>query len=291
MYPSQLPSARFSTSRQTLLVPQDCSANPLGRRTAASANRHRELLDNLQRFRAQSYLQDGAIHPSEVTADGRHEQPADRESWHLLTHNDEGELVACARYHPLKNPSFPATTAARSPLAHSSLWRRKLQTAVEHSIEAAAARRASFAELGGWCVAPQARHTPVALHSVLYMFALGEVLGGTIGLSTATRRHASASILQRLGARQIALPCGEILPAYFDPRFNCDMELLVFDSLRPAPRYAAKIAALRDHIETQIPVLAPDSPSPTTSTLANLLHSLQSEGSSPFDWSPAGQGA
>lgn len=224
---------------------------------------HSELIGDVQRFRGKAYLADGAIRLDHLTSDGRHVQPMDKDSWHLVTRNDEGAVISCARYHSPKEPRFESTTAAQSALARSPEWRTKVARVVEESIRRANERGALFAELGGWCVADDSRNTRHALQSVLYMFALGEILGGTIGLSTATTRHSSSSILQRLGAQKAALN-GEVLPSYFDPRFDCEMELLQFDSLRPAPKYVRQVAEYRTMIKADMRVICAAPPLPTS---------------------------
>lgn len=235
---------------------------------------HADLLRDVQRFRGRSYLADGAVREGDLTSDGRLHQQVDNDSWHLVIRDDDGNIISCARYYSSHSPRFESTTTAKSALAQSPIWRPKVERVVENAIHLAKQRGALFAEVGGWCVADAARNTRQALNSVLYMFALGEVLGGTIGLSTATTRHASSSILQRLGARKASL-FGEPLPSYFDPRFECEMELLQFDSLRPAPRYAQQVAEYRSLIKAEMRVICSAQPQPTSVTsLTSLLQAL-----------------
>jgi hypothetical protein len=40
------------------------------------------------------------------------------------------------------------------------------------------------------------------------------------------------------------------IPAYYDPRYGCNMELLRFDSRRPSPKYAPLIAELTEKLAT-----------------------------------------
>lgn len=243
-------------------------------RATFAPDEHTALLGDVQRFRGRSYLADGAIRENDLTSDGRHLQPVDNESWHLVIRDENGGIVGCARYHSAPVPRFASTAAAKSALAQSPLWRPKVERVVENAICLARQRGALFAELGGWCVADAARNTRHALNSVLYMFALGELLGGTIGLSTATTRHASSSILQRLGAKKASLR-GESLPSYYDPRFACEMELLQFDSRMPAPRYAQRVTGLRSLIMAEMPVVCSAGPqSAAAASLTSLLNAL-----------------
>jgi len=235
------------------------------------------LLSALQRFRGRSYLADGALRPSDLTSDGRHQQPIDSHSWHLVIQNEVDEVVSCARYYSLPNPSFETTLTSRSRLANQPEWRTQVRSVVENSIRLAADRGAQFAELGGWCVAESVRNTAHALRSVLSMYALGEILGGTVGLSTATTRHSSSSILQRLGAEKADWQ-GRPLPTYFEPMFDCDMELLQFDSSKPAPKYASQIANYQKQMRSSVRVICRGSSVPTCiSSLQSLAERVRIE--------------
>jgi hypothetical protein len=76
-------------------------------------------------------------------------------------------------------------------------------------------------------------------------------------MTTATARHASATILRRLGGAPLEAD-GEMIPSYFDPRYKCQMELLRFDSRRPSGRYAALVDLLKDKL-ARVNVLATNS--------------------------------
>jgi hypothetical protein len=122
------------------------------------------------------------------------------------------------------------------PLAHQPLWRDTLWRAV--GLELARARREGlgYAEVGGWAVAETGRCTSEGLVLALAGYSLGRVLGGTLGITTATVRHCSSTILRRLGGS--ALEVGDrSVPSYHDPRYKCEMELLRFDSRHPNPKY------------------------------------------------------
>jgi hypothetical protein len=82
---------------------------------------------------------------------------------------------------------------------------------------------------------------------VLSTYALTQELGGTIGLSSATQRHDSASILRRMGGRALDLQ-GAQLPSYYDPQYECEMEILRFYSWAPNPRYGIWIDEVKAHL-------------------------------------------
>ena len=44
------------------------------------------------------------------------------------------------------------------------------------------------------------------------------------------------------------------MPRYFDPRFDCDMEILRFDSARPNPRFELWIEELKRYL-SGVPVV------------------------------------
>src|SRR5205085_1986583 len=84
-------------------------------------------------------------------------------------------------------------------------------------------------------------------------YCLAQILGGCIGITTATLRHCSSSILRRIGAASLESAAGP-LPAYFDPKFGCEMEVLSFDSDCPAPKYMVLVEKLRSEI-LRVPVI------------------------------------
>jgi hypothetical protein len=91
---------------------------------------------------------------------------------------------------------------------------------------------------------------------VLTTYALAQLFGGALGISTVTTRHCSASILRRIGGGRLSYG-GTGLPAYYDPQYKCDMEILRFDSSRPNPRYRAWIEECRNFLMT-VPVVVPN---------------------------------
>jgi hypothetical protein len=50
-----------------------------------------------------------------------------------------------------------------------------------------------------------------------------------------------------------------VVPSYFDPKYNCEMELLRFDSRRPNVKYAGLIELLRDRL-ANVSVIAGQAP-------------------------------
>jgi hypothetical protein len=198
----------------------------------------------VQRLRGRIYLEDGAIQPHQLSEDGLHQTREDDRSWHLLFTDREHRVTSCAWLleHPIET-SFEDLRVHNTPLAQSREWRPKLWYAVEKDLARARSEGLAYTEVGGWAVAKESRCTPEGLILALTAFSLGRKLGGALGMTTATVRHASATILRRLGGAHLEAKEEEI-PPYFDPKYGCTMEILSFDSRRPHSKYEAIVERL-----------------------------------------------
>jgi hypothetical protein len=195
-------------------------------------------MTEMQRFRGAIYLSDCAIQHRDLTADGRHCQAADDDSWHVLSVDRDDVVKGCSRYRKYhESVRFDHLGVSRSEIARSEMWASRLSQAVQNELSVARKRGISMVEVGGWAVAKESRYGTDALRLALSTFALARMLGGCIGLTTATVRHCSSTILRKLGGRSLRVDNLEI-PRYFDPAYHCDMEILRFDSAEPNPRYA-----------------------------------------------------
>ena len=213
-----------------LLAPEGCGIPPSFRRCSIDRNRHGRLLRPAQRVRGAIYLADGALQASQLTSDGRHVQYYDYDSWHLLAVDGNGEVHGCARYrHLTGNVGFDDLSVRDSWLARSDRWGLRLRAAVESELVCAGQRGTAFAEAGGWAIVPEKRCKVEALQLAMATYSLARILGGCVGISTATERHRSASILRRIGGRSLE-HAGTELPSYYDPQYRCQMEVLRFDS-------------------------------------------------------------
>ena len=199
-------------------------------RTIEDPTGYSRLLGDAQRLRGRVYVEDGAIERQDLTGDGRHIQEADSRSWHLLEVDEYQRVTACLRYFPHSpGTSFQELSISHTGLAQSSAFRSEVRDAVEAELEFAAQRGLDYFEIGGWAISEEFRGTCDALRMVLCVYALAQLGGGALGLSTATTRHHSSSILKRIGARPL-MGCGEAIRPYYDPQYGCEMELLSFDS-------------------------------------------------------------
>jgi hypothetical protein len=235
--------------RFVLLAPDGRQTNSFSESTV-DASLHQRLLSDAQRLRGRIYLEDGAIHPSQLSHDGRHVQAADQRSWHLLTLDEKGHVAACTRYLPhSNNVTFPELTVAASAMARSEAWGPAFRHAIEAELALARKRRCSYVEMGGWVISEKLRCTTEAVRMVLTAYGMARLFGGALGISTVTTRHGSSSILRRIGGGSL-LSRGAELPPYFDPHYNCEMEILRFDSERPNQRYRSWVDDCRTYLET-----------------------------------------
>jgi hypothetical protein len=234
--------------RFVLLAPRFSHPNCFSDSTVDGAL-HQRLLVETQKLRGQIALEESAIEPWQLSSDGRHVQPADDNSWHLLTLDEHGHVAACTRYLPHPNTvSFHELTVSRSALATSANWGKEFRQAIEADLALARKRRWSYVEMGGWVISEKLRCTTEAVRMVLTAYGLAQLFGGALGISTVTTRRGSSSILRRIGGESV-LSRGIEMPSYYEPQHKCEMEILRFDSSRPNPRYRPWVDDCRSYIE------------------------------------------
>jgi hypothetical protein len=241
------PSSPESDSREfVILAPFASDVPAVFDRKAVDCNTHTKLLANVQRLRGQIYSADGAISLGQLSPDGRHIQPADEKSWHLLVVGGNGAVLGALRYlpHP-QDVTFEDLGVAHSALAKSD--GQRLRMAVEAEISLARDRNIGYAEFGGWVLGPELRVSLAALQIILAGFALAEHLGSCLVISTATKRHGSASVLRRIGGRPLEWGGKELEP-YFDPQYQCHMEILRFDTALPNSKFQPRVETLMEEI-------------------------------------------
>ena len=245
--------ARQSGRQYVLLAPSQSAASQFDQ-AFVDPWRHDRLLAEAQRLRGRIYLQDGAIQASELLADDRHIQAADDQAWHLLTVDENEAVIACIRYFAHEpGVRFSELSIAASGVAQSAELGKRVREAIETELECARRRAAWFVELGGWAVCESLRCTTEAVRTLLTVYALSQVRGGAVGLSSATARHHSSSILKRIGGRPLKASGVEV-SSYYDAQYACEMELLSFDSEFPNERYARWINDCREVLH-QVPVV------------------------------------
>jgi hypothetical protein len=208
---------------------------------------HANTLFDIQVLRGSVYREYGPI-AAQLLADGRHYQTVDAQSWHIVLQDSNDRLLGCSRYRPVEG-GFEQLGASQSAIAQSQRFGPVLRAAVEHQIGHARRNRIQFGEVGAWALRPEVRCSSAAVNIALMTFVLAESLGGGVGITTATTRHHSASILRRLGGRRMPE-----LPAYYDPKYGCVIEILHFSSANLDAQFTDRVKKLRSEIES-IPVL------------------------------------
>ena len=232
-----VPSRSRTKTQLIVLPPRGLAVPGVFRNIDFNPSRRERLLAEMQRFRGGVYAADGAIQPSDLTADGRHKLSADEDSWHVLSLDAAGGVCACIRYlEETHAVGFDDLWVRQAVLAQCPSLGRKFRLAVEGEMGRARDIGVAFGEVGGWAVAPEHRWTVEPLRMILATYGLLELLGGCVGVATATFRHGSATILRRIGLQSLSLD-GEPLPPYYDPHYGCPMEVLRFDSRFPSPKY------------------------------------------------------
>jgi hypothetical protein len=230
--------------RLVLVAPPHVSVSGSFTQVTIDPVRHRQLIEDMQRLRGSVYLQDGAVQREQLTDDGLHRTAEDERSWHLLMLNGQQRVSSCAWYMEHDDAArFEHLRVRNCALAHVDGWRERLPRVIEAELDRARQAGLRYAEVGGWAVAKGSRCTSEGLLLALAAYSLGRRLGGVLGLTTATVRHSSSTILRRLGGSLLEAG-GALVPPYYDPKYKCEMELLRFDSRRPSPKYDGLIDML-----------------------------------------------
>lgn len=230
---------------QFAILPPSKTALPGGfRNVETDPKRYERLLASMQRVRGDAYVKDGAIRADELSADGRHSLPVDEHSWHVLSLDRAGQVTSCLRFLDESHASgFESLWIRQAALTQCPEQGSRFRNAVEREMVRARQMRMGFGEVGGWAVAETHRRTLEPVGILLATYGLLELLGGCIGVATATFRHASSTILRKIGLSSLAAEGVELAP-YFDPSYGCQMEVLRFDSRFPSSKYAGWVTEL-----------------------------------------------
>ena len=222
--------------RLILLAPPRKAVPPVFVNVERSLKKHLGRLTEVQRLSGKIYWHDGAVGPNDLTKDGLHRTPEDEKGWHLLMTNQEGRVTACVWYiehHEVPVPNKLRVRDCPPALRHES--RDVFWKAVESDLQAARKEKLRYAEIGGWAVAKESRGTTEGLILALAAFSFGRLFGGALGMTTATHRHSSATILRRLGGSHLQADGTAVAP-YYDPKYGCLMEVLRFESRQPCAK-------------------------------------------------------
>lgn len=248
----KLTAGTHCDGRRLVLLAPSRQTMPSNSTAIAHQLRYDTLLAAMQRLRGRVYLADGAIQASQLTSDHRHVSEADWRGWHVLLVEGEDKVTGCARYVSHSAPvPFRSLGVSRCPLTQSDRWSFLFRYAVEQEISTARQQHLSYVEVGGWALDEKLRATTEALRIALASYALAHILGECLGISTVTWRHSSSCILRRIGGRSLEVD-GTELPPYFDPGYDCQMEVLRFDSRSLNERYRHVADEMASELQTSI---------------------------------------
>ena len=241
--------------RLVLLAPANVAIPRHFQNVSLDPERHARHLHELQRLRGDIYLNDGAVR-TEHLAGGLHRTPEDNKSWHLLMFKEGRRLSSCVWFLQHENTAgFEHLRVRTCPLRQVPEWKEMLSRAVDSELSRARRAHLTYAEVGGWAVAKESRCTSEGLLLALAAYSLGRVLGGALGITNATMRHSSSTILKRIGGAPLEAD-GVTVPSYFDPKYGCEMELLRFDSRRPSPKFSPLVELLSRRLAEVVVVAA-----------------------------------
>jgi hypothetical protein len=250
-------SRNRTQTRFVVLPPAGQIVSDTFRNVERNPRRYDALLAQMQRFRGHVYLNDGAIQPSDLH-EGRHTVTIDENSWHVLSLDSSDRICACLRYLEERHArSVEDLWVNHAAVASCPKMGRHFRSAVETEMARARRMRIGFGEVGGWAVAESYRATLEPLRIILATYALLQLRGGCAGVATATFRHSSSSILRRIGLNSLCYDGAELAP-YYDPAYQCQMEVLQFDSRFPNEKYRASVNELSVALAAS-PVICRDS--------------------------------
>ncbi len=217
------------------------------RRTEFDNHRYSKMMAAMQRMRGKTYLDDGAIRPEDLTADGRHETPADERAWHVLSVDAGGNAAPRLRYLDERHSTgFPR--ALGESRGHGALPADGLESCARRLNSGCRERAPAALDSAAWGgVGPQPpaeRRTMEPVSVILATYGLLELLGGCIGVATATFRHHSAGILRKIGLSPLDPGAVAELEALFRPQIRVrNGEILEFDSAHPNPEIQSESVA------------------------------------------------
>jgi len=261
--------------RHVVLAPRSAKIPNAFSNVADNPDDHQRMLNEMQRLRGRILFSDGAIQASGLSADGRDASPIDDQAWHLLALDEDGAIAGCLRMlvHPCR-PQFEGLMVSRTALAKCPERGVALRSAVESELKDANATGVAVVEVGGWMLTESMRCSTEAVHLALGAWAWGRLLGGAVGFATATIRNHSANILGRIGGSPLQY-CGEPIGTYFEPKYDCDIQILRFDTSSYSRRYAPLVDSIVRELMRSPVVTATEAQTMPLHTRYSPIHSLQ----------------
>jgi hypothetical protein len=203
----------------------------------SNSRQHSELMYDLQKLRGDVYREYAGI-ASTLLPDGRHWHRLDASSWHVILHDETGEVYGCARYR--KITTFDELICSKAAVALSPTTGPIFRATFTQHVAEARRRGLHYGEASAWALSEKARCSTAAVNIALMSFALAEWLGAAGGITTASTRHHASSILKRIGGKRFAN-----FEPYYEPMFDCNIELLDLNLTNMESRYSVKLDEMR----------------------------------------------
>jgi hypothetical protein len=240
-----IPEGVNNTSPFMILAPSNAILPAAFRRVNRDQRGYDDMLCSMQQMRGRIALNEGAVREGDLGLGRRHVMAGDEDSWHLIRVGENENILGCARIlvHS-KHANFGSLRVSQTPLANSSEWKNQVRSAVEQDIKAARDSEMTVVEPGGWVIDEQLRGGSDAVAIALSAFAWSQLIGGCLAYVTATVKHHSSAILRRLGGSSLTFQ-GQELPRYYDPEYECEMEILKFETRSLNSRFESSMAPLR----------------------------------------------
>jgi hypothetical protein len=246
---------KSSLSRFILLAPKQVVVPPTFRNRWIDTEIHGQVLADMQRMRGRIALRENAVAEKDLDRDGRHRMPGDDSSWHLIRVCGSGKVLGCARILVHSDSArFSSLRLSKSALAKDPRWSKQVRWTIEAEIAAARKEKLNLVEPGGWVLEERVRGTSEAVAIALSAFAWSQLVGDCLAFVTATVKHESSSMLRRLGGDSIYF-AGNPVPRYYEPQFQCEMELLKIRGLNS--KFESMLAPLRESLSAST-VLQPE---------------------------------
>jgi hypothetical protein len=252
-----LGKSKSNPSRFILLAPKQIVVPPTFRNRWIDTEIHGQVLADMQRMRGRIALNEQAIKAKDLDREGRHRMCGDDSSWHLIRVCKGGKVLGCARIlvHS-EQASFSSLRLASSALAKDPRWAKRVRWTIEAEIAAARKEKLTLVEPGGWVLEERFRGTSEAVAIALSAFAWSQLIGDCLAYVTATVKHESSSILRRLGGDSVYF-AGNPVPRYYEPRYQCEMELLKMQTRAMNSKFESLLAPLRESLSAST-VLQPE---------------------------------
>ena len=230
-----------------VLPPFESASAPSFCESVPRLDEYEKLLSSIQQLRGKVYVAEGALEPSMLDFNGRHIDPFDRRSWHVLMRTPDGQVGGALRVTIHRAGCGVSDLAASScPLFVDPEWKWRSNRILLTFLRRACDAGLHVAETGGWALEEGLRGGRKGALLALSGWAITRLAGGAKGLGIVTTRCGASRLTKYLGGSELRDELG-CVPPYFDWRYGCQMEVLEFDSHRVNPIFEALVKALCEY--------------------------------------------